>query len=410
MQLIGLIVTTVLVAAGPAATTGPAERVAPSSATVTGTVTPNGAATVYRVEYGTTSSYGLSTGDRDAGSSTTPVPVREPISGLTPETDYHYRVVAENSHGVTTGDDATFHTPAPVRPPRVTLGATFPVGATGVTLRATIRPHGAQTEYHFEYGTTVDFGQSSPTRTISDAGAGAVRVAEPIVGLRPHTRYYVRLVASNAAGRTVGPERTLFTLRHPTGVSIAVTPERPAWGEDVKITGFVSGDGVDGIKVALERLSFPFTGAFTGLGSAVTADPSGYFTFKIAGFYSTTRLRVVTETVVGATSPVAKVRVALRVSLWRKHLRSGRVKLSGVVRPAAPDGRATLHRRERGGGWTRVARTGLKNSTGTRSHYHFSLRPLGRARAYRVVVSARDGGAHVPGTTALRKLGAGGGR
>jgi hypothetical protein len=54
--MLGFVVPAAL-AAAPSATTGPPERVASSSTTVSGTVTPNGAPTVYRVEHGTTSSY-----------------------------------------------------------------------------------------------------------------------------------------------------------------------------------------------------------------------------------------------------------------------------------------------------------------------------------------------------------------
>jgi phosphodiesterase/alkaline phosphatase D-like protein len=156
-------------AAAPSAVTGPGEQVATTSATVGGTVTPNGAPTVYWVEYGTSSWYGLSTKNRSAGDGTAPVSVHIPISGITPDTDYHYRLVASNDEGVAKGNDAKFHTPAPIKPPRVTPGANYPIAATSATLRGTVRGE-----------------------------ADAVRVAEQIAGLRPHTRYYLRLVATNA--------------------------------------------------------------------------------------------------------------------------------------------------------------------------------------------------------------------
>jgi hypothetical protein len=385
----------------PTVTTGPAERVATSSATVTGTVTPNGAATVYRVEYGTSTSYGLSTGDRNAGAGTAAVSVRVPISGLTPDTDYHYRLVAENNEGIAKGNDATFHTPAPVRPPRVTPGGSFPIGATTVTLRATIRPNHGLTEYHFEYGTTVDFGQRTASRTLGGE-AGTVRVAEPLAELRPHTQYHVRLVATNPAGRTVGPERTLFTLRRPTAVSIRVKPRRPVWGDDVTVTGVVRGEGVDGIEVGLERLAFPFRGPFTALGAPVVADASAKYALKLKGLYSSSRLRVVTNTVVGATSRVVRVPVAVKVRLRASHARNGRVLLSGEVRPAASRGRATLQC-SHGGRWTRVARTRLASARGSeRSRYRFSVLTAGVSRTCRVVVSPRNSSGLVSGQSPRR--------
>src|SRR5438874_6409012 len=65
-----LVPATAVAAAPPSATTGAATSVTQSGATLTGTVDPQGMATTYRFEYGTSSSYGLQTGEVDAGSGT----------------------------------------------------------------------------------------------------------------------------------------------------------------------------------------------------------------------------------------------------------------------------------------------------------------------------------------------------
>ena len=54
--------------AAPTVTTGAASGISAKAATLNGTVDPNGASTIYWFEYGTTTSYGLQTGTRDAGS------------------------------------------------------------------------------------------------------------------------------------------------------------------------------------------------------------------------------------------------------------------------------------------------------------------------------------------------------
>src|SRR3954447_14786701 len=79
------------VALAATATTGPAENVTQSSATLTATVDPQGTSTPVHFEYGTSSSYGLTTGDQSVDS---PRTVQTPVSGLTSATTYHYRVVA----------------------------------------------------------------------------------------------------------------------------------------------------------------------------------------------------------------------------------------------------------------------------------------------------------------------------
>ncbi len=84
----------------PKATTEAATAVTASTATLNGTVHPDGTATTYQFEYGTTTSYGTKVplSPKSAGSGTSPVKVSEAISGLSPNTVYHYRLVA-NSGG-----------------------------------------------------------------------------------------------------------------------------------------------------------------------------------------------------------------------------------------------------------------------------------------------------------------------
>jgi hypothetical protein len=403
MRMLALIAVAAVLAAAPAATTGPAEEVTTTSATATGTIDPNGLATTYHVEYGTSSAYGLVTRDRNAGAGNEPLGVRVALSGLTPDTDYHYRLVAENGDGVATGSDATLRTQPRPRPPGAATGKPRPVGATATTLRGTVVPNGLQTEYHFEYGTTLEYGARTPGGSVGPSD-GLVRPSEPIAGLRPNTRYHVRMVATNAAGRTVGVDRTFLTLRQPTSVSITVEPARLVWGRAVVVTGRVSGEGIEHIPVALERLDFPFTTGYAQFGSSATAGLDGGFSFKIPAVYSTTQVRVITRTRVVAVSAPATVTAKLKVGLRTRRLRHGRIRLTGAVWPAAPHGRASLQRQGRRGRWTPLTAARLTPPRLNRSRYRFNLRPPRRTRTYRVVVIARDGGAHAPGTSRSRSL------
>ncbi|HEV7493185.1 hypothetical protein [Baekduia sp.] len=91
-----------------------ASEVGTSEATVNAVINPHGLATTYRVEYGSDTSYGTSVPAPDApvGSGTGDVSVRQLLSGLSPDTTYHYRVVATNLVDTVTGPDRTFHTTA----------------------------------------------------------------------------------------------------------------------------------------------------------------------------------------------------------------------------------------------------------------------------------------------------------
>jgi plastocyanin len=114
----------------PSATTGPATGIGEAEATLTGSVNPNGFGTTYFFDYGTTAAYGQTTAANPAGAGTNTVPVSVPASGLSPETTYHFQLVAESSSGTTEGADQTFTTSTipPLEPPPA---STPPVSGSG---------------------------------------------------------------------------------------------------------------------------------------------------------------------------------------------------------------------------------------------------------------------------------------
>jgi Ca2+-binding RTX toxin-like protein len=96
----------------PDVVTEAATEVKANTVKLNGSVLPGGTATEYHFEYGTTTSYGKSVPVPDASLSSGPnaIPVSQVASGLTPQTTYHYRLVAENGAGVSAGEDRTFTT------------------------------------------------------------------------------------------------------------------------------------------------------------------------------------------------------------------------------------------------------------------------------------------------------------
>ena len=79
-------------------------------ATLTGTVNPNGSTTIVKFQYGTTTSYGKTANAvQGSMSGNADMYVSAPVAGLTPNTLYHYRVMATNS-GTSYGSDLTFTT------------------------------------------------------------------------------------------------------------------------------------------------------------------------------------------------------------------------------------------------------------------------------------------------------------
>jgi hypothetical protein len=393
--VLALLVPATAVAAGPpSATTGAASSVTQSSATVSGTVDPQGMATTYRFEYGTSSSYGLQTADVDAGSGTGAVDASANLTGLTSDTTYHYRLVATNAAGVTRGSDRTVRTDGRPGPPGATTGSARSVSPVAARLSASVDPNGRPTSYHFEYGTTRGYGKRTADAS-AGSGQSARSVSAAISGLSPNTRYHYRVVAANDAGVAHGRDRSFVALRNPRGITASASPNPAVWSGSTTVSGKVSGQGVGGATVALERQDFPFAGPFY-LVATKRAAGNGSFSFQVGPLWAMARLRLTTRTTIVAASPIVEVRNAVRVGLRPRRISGGRVRLQGAVSPAVPKGRATLQKRSPSGRWVPLRRAGVHPLAGGRSRYRFTVRRRG---AYRVVVLPRDNFAHVHGTS-----------
>jgi streptogramin lyase len=96
---------------GPGATTGAASAVTATGATIAGKVRPNGQDTTYWVSYGPTTDYGARSARGQIPAGPKPVNITRALTGLTPGTTYHYRLVATNATDTTRGEDRTFTTP-----------------------------------------------------------------------------------------------------------------------------------------------------------------------------------------------------------------------------------------------------------------------------------------------------------
>jgi hypothetical protein len=198
--------------AGPVAVTGSATSVTTTTATLNGTVDPNGRATTWYFEYGTSTSYGSKTAEKSAGSGTSTTGVAAPVSGLTRGRLYHYRLVATSDAGTSRGADQTFST---VTSPTVVTGAASSVAPTSAKLNGTVTPNGQATSWYFEYGTSTSYGTKTSAKS-AGSGTGSVKVASSLTSLRRTTTYHYRLVATNPSGTTVGGDRTFSTSLQPS--------------------------------------------------------------------------------------------------------------------------------------------------------------------------------------------------
>jgi streptogramin lyase len=220
---------------GPGASTSAPAAINPTDATLAASVAPNGQATSYSFDWGLTATYGSTTSMASAGNGTSPTAVSAAIAGLSPSTTYHYRVVATNASGTTTGADVTFVTPALT--PTALTGPASAISQTTATLSAGVNANGAATTYHFDVGTTSSYGAAWPT---SEAAVGADNadhtVMTAVTGLAPGTTYHYRVVATNSTGVSYGTDQTFVTLFSPVTSGPTLPPvTRPLLGRSATI-------------------------------------------------------------------------------------------------------------------------------------------------------------------------------
>ncbi len=193
----------------PTATTDGASGIATSYATLNATVNPNGVATSYTFDWGTTTSYGKETPLGEAGLGTSNIAVKATISGLTPGTTYYFRIVASSAIGESVGGPVPFTTVA--EPPEVSTEAASNIEAPDATLHGTVNPKEVATTYYFQYGTTTNWNESSTTPTEAGSGNSPVNESISVANLLPYTTYYDRIVATNAGGTSPGGAESFKT-------------------------------------------------------------------------------------------------------------------------------------------------------------------------------------------------------
>jgi sugar lactone lactonase YvrE len=100
-------------ASAPDVVLGPVSERTETSVNLQGAINPFGLQTTYRFEYGLTTSYGQRipvVSDDVVGNGHQPIEVGALLTGLRAGTTYHYRLLATNRAGVSTGADANFTT------------------------------------------------------------------------------------------------------------------------------------------------------------------------------------------------------------------------------------------------------------------------------------------------------------
>lgn len=208
-------------AAVPAVVTKAATNRTTTGATLHGTVNPFGLQSTYHFEYGLTTAYGSRvpvSNEGTVGDGRAPLNVAHELTGLQPETTYHFRLVASNSVGEAFGADRS-----------------FTVAATGAPTRA------------YEMVSPVEKGAANVYTVLQSQGSRdgesiAYFATTPLPGLTKSAPGYPRYVATRSSS---------------DWSSVGVDP--PQLGRNIQLTSHytegISQDGTKALVISLEKLA-----------------------------------------------------------------------------------------------------------------------------------------------------------
>jgi phosphodiesterase/alkaline phosphatase D-like protein len=250
--------------AAPTVITNAATAVNGTGATLNGIVNANSDSTTVTFEYGLTTAYGSTvTADQSPVTGSTNTAVSKVLTGLTPNTTYHYRVKGQNVNGTSYGADMTFFTAAPAAPTAVTNDATL-ITSSGATLNGTVNANNADTTVTFEYGTSTGYGTTVTADQSPVTGAVATAVSKAISGLANNTTYHYRVVAVNDQGTTYGSDMTFSTGNAPAATT---DPATMVGASFATLNGTVNANNFS------TQVTFEY-GTTTSYGTTVNANPN----------------------------------------------------------------------------------------------------------------------------------------
>lgn len=203
------------VAGSPFVNTNSSVAITDNTAVMAGSVNPNGAFTSYLYEYGKTTALGNKSNTQTIGSGFEFISAPAYITGLTKDTTYYYRIVAQNKFGSEAGKQSFFTTthgnPSPVgfAPSIRTVNASS-ISQNSANINGEINPNKNASSYWFEYGTSLNLGRTTAFISIGD-GSINLNVSQSLNNLTPGTIYYFRINAQNNFGTVNGQIQSFQT-------------------------------------------------------------------------------------------------------------------------------------------------------------------------------------------------------
>ena len=214
----------------PNVTTNLATNIGNNTVTLNGYVSSINNANVYAwFEWGINSYYGNQTNQVDYGANIG-TSYSYYLSGLSENTVYYFRAVAENNNGqITYGNQMTFTTTGNTCPsyncyasqPIVTTYSATGINDTSAMLNGNVDPNGYYATRWFEWGTNSGYFYNSTNKINSSY---PVNFSELLYNLNPGTTYYYRATAQNGNGIPVYGNVSVFITSPKITANVYVTP------------------------------------------------------------------------------------------------------------------------------------------------------------------------------------------
>lgn len=184
-------------------TTGSISIVSSSSVNLTGSILPLNNTVNGYFEYGTTDAYGMQTPAQNYSGSTTEM--SHTITGLSLNTEYHYRAVYSYNSTLSYGEDKTFM----LSTINVATGSQSGITNTEALVAGSISNPGKNTfDYYVEYRKNGESYQKTETLSSSEA---SVSPSIKLQNLDKNSLYYYRIVGSNFLKTVYGAPRFFKT-------------------------------------------------------------------------------------------------------------------------------------------------------------------------------------------------------
>ncbi len=199
----------------PSATTDAATGSTSSEATLAATIDLDGEGGGFHFVFGLSSSrLNDQSPEVGAGDPSTATPESEVLAGLSPETTYYFRAVADNASGSVPASNVLSFITQEGAPgaPKVSEPSVESVTETTATIGFTIDPDGTDTSYVVNYGSTSEYGSSTSAVDIGSTG-GEKRLTRTLSGLQAGNTYHFDIVATSpeAVDGVEGEDQQLTT-------------------------------------------------------------------------------------------------------------------------------------------------------------------------------------------------------